>query len=268
MNQYHSAPESLEEGEKPFWISYSDLMTALMILFLVVMVSTLSAVTKQTIPAVDGGMVPLLKEPELKSDMPKPEQPESTNPDKTEKLRQAETMRLCKELQAKSDQAGLGAAINCETKTIDLGEGARFESGKWELPEAGRVALAKIVPLIIDTAQSEIGLKWLKRVHIQGFTDTDGSYLYNLNLSLKRSEWVMCQLLSDEGGGKSIELSDTEKRIAKKLFFIGGVSFNNAKESKDASRRVELKLEFNSQQAEGMEAAMFDGNQKLEKCQI
>lgn len=132
MNQYHSAPENLEEGEKPFWISYSDLMTALMILFLVVMVSTLSAVTKQTIPAVDGGMVPLLQEPELKSDIPKPEQSESSNPDKLERLRQAETMHLCKKLEAKSDQAGLGASINCETKTIDLGEGARFESGKWE----------------------------------------------------------------------------------------------------------------------------------------
>ena len=31
-----------DEGERPFWISYADLMTALMVLFLVVMVTTLS----------------------------------------------------------------------------------------------------------------------------------------------------------------------------------------------------------------------------------
>jgi len=263
MNQYKSAPENIEEGEKPFWISYSDLMTALMILFLVVMVSTLSAVTKQTIPVVDGGLVPLLEEPEKKSKAPVVEQQ-----DQSEQLRQIETMHLCKELESSSDRSGLGVSINCETKSIDLGEGARFDSGKWELPEEGRNSLAKIVPLIIESAQSELGRKWLKRVHIQGFTDTDGSYLYNLNLSLKRSEWVMCQLLSDEGGGKSIELSEAEKRIAKKLFFIGGVSFNNAKESKDASRRVELKLEFNSQQAEPKDAAVFDARDRVEKCQI
>lgn len=267
MNHYHSAPEHLEEGEKPFWISYSDLMTALMILFLVVMISTLSAVTKQTMPVVEGGIVPLLEEPEKKSKLPTVEQPESIQ-DQSERLMQVQTMHLCKELEASSDQAGLGVAINCETKTIDLGEGARFESGKWELPEAGRNSLAKIVPLIIQSAQSELGRKWLKRVHIQGFTDTDGSYLYNLNLSLKRSEWVMCQLLSDEGGGRSIELSEAEKRIAKKLFFIGGVSFNNAKESKDASRRVELKLEFNSQQAKSTDISKFDSKEKPEKCQI
>lgn len=268
MNQYHSAPAHQEEGEKPFWISYSDLMTALMILFLVVMVSTLSAVTKQTIPVVDGGLVPQLKEPERKADIPRPDEPQSSSEEKFEKQRQAETMQLCKDLEAKSDLAGFGASINCESKTIDLGEGARFQSGKWELSAAGRAALANIVPLIIETAQTDLGQKWLKRVHIQGFTDTDGSYLYNLNLSLKRSEWVMCQLLSDEGGEASIQLLDTEKRVAKKLFFIGGVSFNNARESKDASRRVEFKLEFNNQQAGPAETAVVQGKERAEKCQI
>jgi flagellar motor protein MotB len=37
---------SKDEAEKPFWISYADLMTALMVLFLVVMSVALLAVTK------------------------------------------------------------------------------------------------------------------------------------------------------------------------------------------------------------------------------
>ena len=37
---------SKEEGEKPFWISFSDLMTALMVLFLVAMAVALMAVTQ------------------------------------------------------------------------------------------------------------------------------------------------------------------------------------------------------------------------------
>ncbi len=36
-----------EEGERPFWISYADLMTALMILFLVVMVVALARLSKR-----------------------------------------------------------------------------------------------------------------------------------------------------------------------------------------------------------------------------
>ena len=37
---------SRDEAEKPFWISFADLMTALMVLFLVVMGVALLAVTK------------------------------------------------------------------------------------------------------------------------------------------------------------------------------------------------------------------------------
>jgi len=36
-----------DEAEKPFWISFSDFMTALMTLFLIVMVISLLSVTKQ-----------------------------------------------------------------------------------------------------------------------------------------------------------------------------------------------------------------------------
>ena len=36
-NRYRNKSRQKDEGEKPFWISFADLMTALMTLFLVVM---------------------------------------------------------------------------------------------------------------------------------------------------------------------------------------------------------------------------------------
>ena len=36
-----------DEGEKPFWISFSDLMTALMVLFLVALTVALLAITHE-----------------------------------------------------------------------------------------------------------------------------------------------------------------------------------------------------------------------------
>lgn len=97
--------------------------------------------------------------------------------------------------------------------------------------------------LLLETANSPLGRKWLKQVVIEGFTDTDGSYLYNLNLSLKRSEWVMCMILG-HSGNKPINLTPEERRQIKRLFLAGGVSFNSIRDSKDASRRVELRLQF------------------------
>ncbi|MCM4930604.1 hypothetical protein MMO01_29800, partial [Escherichia coli] len=42
------------------------------------------------------------------------------------------------------------------------------------------------VPLVLEASNSEEGKKWFKQIVIEGFTDTDGSYLYNLHLSLQR----------------------------------------------------------------------------------
>ncbi len=47
-NRYSKKPRSKDEGEKPFWISFADLMTALMTLFLVVMAVSLMVVTKKS----------------------------------------------------------------------------------------------------------------------------------------------------------------------------------------------------------------------------
>ena len=48
-NRYSKKPRSKGDGEKPFWISFADLMTALMTLFLVVMAVSLMVVTKKII---------------------------------------------------------------------------------------------------------------------------------------------------------------------------------------------------------------------------
>lgn len=76
-----------------------------------------------------------------------------------------------------------------------------------------------------------------------GYTDTKGGYLYNLHLSLQRSEWVLC-LLMDPSKNKSLALSDEQLSRVRKLFLAGGVSFNNQRTTADESRRVELRIQF------------------------
>ena len=39
-------------------------------------------------------------------------------------------------------------------------------------------------------------------------------------------------------------LSDTQKEQVRALFFVGGYSFNAAKDTDEESRRVEMRLEF------------------------
>jgi hypothetical protein len=75
-----------------------------------------------------------------------------------------------------------------------------------------------------------------------GFADASGNYLHNLNLSLQRSERVLCVLLVPPSGVPA--LSDDERQQVRQLFIVSGASFNDLKNSPEESRRIELRLEF------------------------
>lgn len=230
-----------DEGEKPFWISYADLMTALMILFLVVMVASLITVTQRINEATQG-----------------------------EKNRSREIANLCARLELRAKSINKTIVVDCRDNRVNFGEAGRFGYNDFRLPDQGRQALNDVVPLILEAAESDEGKKWFKQVLIEGFTDTDGSYLYNLHLSLQRSEWVMCALLDDRYT-TALNVSSEQRALVRELFLAGGVSFNNAKESKEASRRVELRLQFyglkDSYDAGAKEAPNFRIT-KPENCQL
>lgn len=218
-------PRNKEEGEKPFWISYADLMTALMILFLVVMVASLVMVTQRIAIETQG-----------------------------EKDRAGEISNLCHRLALRAKLVNSSIVVDCKQNLVNFGEAGRFGHNDYRLEKTGNQALLDVVPLILEAAESEEGKKWFKQVLIEGFTDTDGSYLYNLHLSLQRSEWVMCTLL-DGRYANEIKFNDAKRSQVRELFLAGGVSFNNAKESKEASRRVELRLQFYGLKEKGQAAA-------------
>ncbi|MNP30848.1 OmpA family protein [compost metagenome] len=160
--------------------------------------------------------------------------------------------------------------MDCHDNRISFGEAGRFGHNQYFLNDQGQKALQDVVPLILDAADSEEGRKWLKQVVIEGFTDTDGSYLYNLHLSLQRSEWVMCSLL-DSRSPVQQGLSAERQQQIRSMFLAGGVSFNNAKESKEESRRVELRMQFyglKDKEHPGAEDHPVFTTSTLEKCQL
>lgn len=240
-HSFHIKRRRVDEAEKPFWISYADLMTALMVLFLVVMVASLSSVT-QRIQQVEQG----------------------------EKLRGQDITRLCERLKLHAKNFNKNIVVDCRDNRISFGEAGRFDHNQYFLNAEGQKALQDTVPLVLEAANSEEGKKWFKQIVIEGFTDTDGSYLYNLHLSLQRSEWVMCSLL-DSRSLLQQQITPLQQEQIRKLFLAGGVSFNNAKESKEASRRVELRMQFFGLKDMHDKAAVDVGSTIMptaEKCQL
>lgn len=202
--------KSREEGEKPFWISFSDLMSALMVLFLVAMTVALLAVTHEI------------------------SQVEKEKADRDREIE--ELMSRIREIT--KDFPGVGV----HGRSVDFGDRARFDTDSHRLSREQKNLLLAVVPKILVIARDELGQKWIKRVIVEGFADQRGSYLHNLNLSLQRSERVLCTLLAP-GHGETM-LADADRLMIREMFLVGGSSFNSLRESMEESRRIELKLEF------------------------
>ena len=202
--------KSDNDAESPFWISFADQMTALMVLFLIALTVALYAVTEKVSEA---------------------EQQKAT--------RQQEITAFLQRLrQLTETQTG----ITLRGTAIDFGDRARFEHNSHRINEAQSRLLSSFAPQVLALARDPLGQRWLKRISVVGFANASGNYLHNLNLSLQRSERVLCVLLAPP---PSIEpLSESDRRQVRELFIVSGASFNSQKNSPEESRRIELRLEF------------------------
>ncbi|MBF0143205.1 MAG: OmpA family protein [Magnetococcales bacterium] len=199
-------PES-DEAEKPFWISYSDLMTALMVLFLVAMSVSLFSITQKVISGPE--------EHRKKVDVCMAEVEEMTRRD--------------------------FPGVEVKGHSVSFGTLALFATNKHKLDQAAEATLRSYVPRVLDLARSRGCGEVFKRVIVEGFASQSGTYIHNLNLSLQRAERVLCALL-DPGVGEP--LSESDRRDVRNLFLVGGSSFNALKSTDAESQRIELKLEF------------------------
>lgn len=202
-----------DEAEKPFWISFADLMTALMVLFLLVMSVALLAVTKTVSEA-----------------------------EQRKAARERDITKLLEQVKRATDEFP-GVSVDMDRGVIDFGDRARFDTGSSRLTMEQAKLLRAFVPRVLAIARDDLGKKWLKRVVVEGFADQRGTYLLNLNLSLQRSERLLCVLLAQPASDERA-MTASELEQIRDLFLVGGYSFNSAKASFDESRRIELRLEF------------------------
>lgn len=205
---------SKDEAEKPFWISFSDLMTACMTLFLVVMAVTIVSLEKKY----------------------------STK----ESFERTKAVGQCfDELRGEAKNLFPEAKLDynsVDAIRINLGSIVNFQSGQSNISPEGVNFLRKYIPSILSSVKSSACEQYFRRVVVEGYTDTDGDYLFNLDLSLRRSQQVVCSLSPELGS--AIPISQAVQNEIRDLFLVGGFSFNSFKPSKAENRVVVLKLEF------------------------
>lgn len=280
-----------DEAEKPFWISFADLMTALMVLFLVSLTGSLVQAQKETKRATQAEKQAKEAEALAKKSQKELEAEKQklavalAELERRERERDTRRERRNADISAcHAELEGLIAAFNDSSSgdvrldkarnVIDFGSRAQFGFNSNELTYDQGKTLRNFTLQFLSVLKTDrdICRTWLKRVVVEGFTDKKGTYLPNLNLSLNRSQRVMCVLLAGEYATQTRLISTTtttqdpfgfkttsvrraplpslapipgeDQILIKQLFLVGGYSSNSLKATDEESRRIELRIEF------------------------
>jgi len=142
---------------------------------------------------------------------------------------------------------GDNVSIDAGSGSLRLSSSILFDKGSAALKESAKKELKKVFINYIGALTSNRNIKeHLDRIVIEGHTDSDGGYLFNLNLSQQRAYAVMNYLLT---------LDFTKKNNIKPLLVASGRSYldpvndANGKENKYESRRIEIKFRLKNDDA-------------------
>ena len=140
--------------------------------------------------------------------------------------------------------------IDAQTGALTLEASVMFDYDQAELTDAGKQALEQILPIYCKVLLQDDYMKYLAEIIIDGYTDTDGDYSYNLQLSQQRSLAVAQYLLDIQGNF----LDATQSQNLEKYLTVNGHSMANpvldsdGNVDKDASRRVEFKFRLKDEE--------------------
>ncbi|ACM64235.1 OmpA family protein [Campylobacter lari] len=146
-----------------------------------------------------------------------------------------------KNLQAKFDT---NITLDSNTGAIVLPSEVLFDTNSFTLKAQAKENLKTILTQYFDNIlKDENILNSIENIVIEGHTDSAGSYIYNLDLSQKRAYAVM----------SFIHSFYKDPRL-QKLLMASGRSYSDVitkdgKEDKEASRRIEIKFNINTNNA-------------------
>ncbi len=140
--------------------------------------------------------------------------------------------------------------IDSQTGALTLDANVMFAYDEADLTDEGRATLRQVLPIYCGVLLRDSNLPYLAEIIIDGYTDTDGDYSYNLELSQRRSLAVAQYLLEIQYEF----LDQTQISNLENYLTVNGHSMANpildaqGNVDKDASRRVEVKFRLKDEE--------------------
>ena len=220
--------------ETSYWLSYSDMMAALLLIFILIISFTILQSQKQY----------EIKEEELIAQQELVAEQQEIMEEQQKQLDELIGIRteLIEALKEEFNGTDLSVSVDSKTGSIALDSSILFDSGQYELKDTGQEFLRKFLPKYINVLTGKQFKEYVSEIIIEGHTDTQGDYLYNLELSQKRALSVASLCLDSE----QAVLKEKKLEELRKIVTANGKSYSNpvfdadGNVDADASRRVEF----------------------------
>ncbi len=210
-----------------FWQSYSDIMAALLLVFVLVLTGTI-----------------LQAQQEFERRQAQLDDAWATIQDQEAQLEKILGIRQSIIDALKKQFSGDDLKIDSQTGSIVFDADLMFEFNSYALSTEGKAFLTEFLPQYFGVLLNDEFSPYVAEITIEGHTDTESAYMYNLILSQNRASSVAAFFLSDAQTLFSAE--DLEE--LRKLVTANGRSEsepilnNDGTVNMDASRRVEIQF--------------------------
>jgi chemotaxis protein MotB len=231
-----------EDEETSYWLSYSDMMAALLLIFILIISFTMLQAKGQYES----------KEQELAEQQEIISQQEEQLSQQQEELDRVMGIRsdLVEALRDEFEDSDLNVSVDSKTGAITFDASVLFDVGNSELKDEGKEFLESFIPRYCSVLLSSQYKDYVSEIIIEGHTDTNGTYLYNLELSQQRAFSVATFCLTENTG----VLSKEEIETLRSVLTANGRSYSNPIYNEDgtvdmsASRRVEFKFRLEDEE--------------------
>ena len=142
-----------------------------------------------------------------------------------------------------------GASVD-DSGAIVFSSEMMFDVNRSTLKDVGKAFLNSFIPDYLKVLMSDEYQQYVSQIIIEGHTDTDGTFLKNMQLSQDRAYSVLRYILSDEFTG----ISDSAKLRLQEIVTVNGRSYSDPIYNADgtvnmaASRRVVIKFRLNDEE--------------------
>ena len=152
-------------------------------------------------------------------------------------------------LKKQFDEHNLNVVIDEATGSIALDSNVLFGYNESELTDEGIQMLGEVLPLYCKVLMEPQYQDYLAELSIDGYTDTSGDYLYNLQLSQARALAVADYLFANADSYLTAdELSSLKEKLTSNGHSMSNPVYTNGEVDMDASRRVEVRFRLKDEE--------------------